>query len=83
VSKPSASERAARRIREIISTHGDYLPASGVDIFAIRDLLTDVRHFCDHANLNFPEALDSSYDVYFEERAGHWDSNLPSTTPAS
>ena len=83
MSEPSAPERASRRIKGIISTHDDYLPASGVDVFAIRDLLTDVRHFCDHANLNFFEALDSSYDVYLEERAGYWDSNLPSTTPPS
>lgn len=78
--KGSCSEQAARRIRELISTHHDYLPASGVDAFAIRDLLTDIRHFCDHVTLSFHETLANSYPVYLEEQRETL--SHPASTPA-
>lgn len=36
--------------------------------FALRDLLTDVRHAADHLGLDMHQALDGSYDVYLEEK---------------
>ena len=36
---------------------------------AVRDLLTDLRHFCDARRIDFYQKLDGSYDVYLEERA--------------
>ena len=35
---------------------------------AVRDLLTDLRHYCQAKRLDFYQALDGSYDVYSEER---------------
>ena len=35
---------------------------------AVRDLLTDLRHYCDVEQLDFYAACDGSYKVYLEER---------------
>lgn len=35
---------------------------------AVRDLLTDIRHYCQAKRLDFYQALDGSYDVYCDER---------------
>ena len=35
---------------------------------AIRDLLTDLRHYCDHHEIAFEDCLDGSLDVYVEEQ---------------
>ena len=35
---------------------------------AIRDLLTDLRHYCDHHEIAFEDCLDGSLDVYMEEQ---------------
>ena len=35
---------------------------------AIRDLLTDIRHYCEAKRLDFYAAVDGSYDVYCDER---------------
>jgi hypothetical protein len=34
---------------------------------AIRDLLTDLRHFCDQREIDFEDCLEGSLDVYLEE----------------
>jgi hypothetical protein len=44
---------------------------------AIRDLLTDIRHYCDAKRLDFHTALDGSYDVYCDER---YDDDFPTAT---
>ena len=44
---------------------------------AIRDLLTDIRHYCDAKGLDFYAALDGSYDVYCDER---YDDDFPDAT---
>ena len=36
--------------------------------FAIRDLLTDLRHFCDQHEIDFDDRLEGSLDVYLEEQ---------------
>src|ERR1022692_4325849 len=36
--------------------------------FAIRDLLTDLRHFCDQHEVDFDVSLEGSLDVYLEEQ---------------
>ena len=35
---------------------------------ALRDLLTDIRHYADSKALDFHAACDGSYQVYLEER---------------
>ena len=35
---------------------------------SVRDVLVDLRHFCDAKRLNFQEKIDGSYQVYLEER---------------
>ena len=35
---------------------------------AIRDLLTDLRHFCDQQEIDFDDSLEGSLDVYLEEQ---------------
>ena len=35
---------------------------------AIRDLLTDLRHYCDHHEIAFEDCLEGSLDVYVEEQ---------------
>jgi len=36
--------------------------------FAIRDLLTDLRHYCDEHEIDFDDRLEGSLDVYLEEQ---------------
>jgi hypothetical protein len=36
--------------------------------FAIRDLLTDLRHYCDQHEIDFDDRLEGSLDVYLEEQ---------------
>jgi len=36
---------------------------------AVRDLLTDIRHFCEKENVNFHAAAKGAYDIYLKERA--------------
>ena len=35
---------------------------------AIRDLLTDLRHFCDQHEMDFDDTLEGSSAVYLEEQ---------------
>lgn len=35
---------------------------------AVRDLLTDIRHYCDAKGLDFHERLKVSREVYLEEK---------------
>lgn len=35
---------------------------------AIRDLLTDLRHYCDQHEIDFEGCLEGSLDVYLEEQ---------------
>ena len=35
---------------------------------AIRDLLTDLRHYCDQHEIDFDDSLEGSLDVYLEEQ---------------
>jgi len=35
---------------------------------AIRDLLTDLRHYCDEHEIDFDDRLEGSLDVYLEEQ---------------
>ena len=35
---------------------------------AVRDLMTDLRHFCEAKGLDFHERADASYQVYLEEK---------------
>ena len=35
---------------------------------AIRDLLTDLRHYCDQHEIGFEDCLELSLDVYLEEQ---------------
>lgn len=44
---------------------------------AIRDLLTDIRHYCEAKGLDFCAALDGSYDVYCDER---YEDDFPTAT---
>jgi len=38
---------------------------------AIRDLLIDLRHYCDAAAIDFYGQLDKSYEPYLKERRGN------------
>ena len=57
---------ATERITKIVTTVEHYRE-SGMDVFMARDLLTDVRHFCDKVGISFQDALAGSYDIYIEE----------------
>jgi len=35
---------------------------------AVRDILTDILHYCDEEAIDFPEILDSATEVYNEEK---------------
>ena len=35
---------------------------------AIRDLLTDLRHYCDQREIDFEDCLEGSLDAYVEEQ---------------
>jgi hypothetical protein len=35
---------------------------------AIRDLLTDLRHYCDEHEIDFDDRLEGSLDVYLDEQ---------------
>jgi hypothetical protein len=41
---------------------------NGTDIKgAVRDLLTDIRHFCDHNQLDFGKLDKAAHEVYLDE----------------
>jgi len=35
---------------------------------AVRDILTDILHYCDEEAINFPEVLEEATEVYNEEK---------------
>ena len=35
---------------------------------AVRDLLTDLRHYCDQHEIDFDDRLEGSLEVYLEEQ---------------
>lgn len=35
---------------------------------AVRAILTDIRHYCDHQGINFYSSMMQSYEVYLEEK---------------
>lgn len=37
---------------------------------AIRDMMTDLRHYCENSKIDFNERLKASYQVYLEEKKG-------------
>jgi hypothetical protein len=61
----SAQKIAAKRLEPIVKT---YEAEGTTKQCALRDLLTDVRHYSDAHDLDFFKALDGSYEVYCEER---------------
>ena len=69
MSKSNTQQRAAaRRTRKLINT---IIEREGTHTAeAVRDLLTDIRHFCDRSSIKFEEVCGASYQVYLEERAG-------------
>lgn len=62
--KAEARRRAFNRIREIWER--EY--RDGDSRTFVKDILTDVRHFCDRRNLDFFQLKEASYDQYLEER---------------
>lgn len=47
----------------------DYMNKDGVNnSSAVRDLLTDVMHFCENQNIDFFEQVQSAIDVFKEEQ---------------
>ena len=61
--KQSSLERALRLALKAWGESQHCDPQSGV-----RDLLVDIRHVCDAEGIDFHQALDTSYQVYVEER---------------
>ena len=64
----SAQKIAAKRLEPIVKT---YEAEGTTKQCALRDLLTDLRHYSDANDLDFFKALDGSYEVYCEERQEH------------
>lgn len=59
-------KNAAKRMRRTISA---VMRRGGADKHnAVRDLLTDVRHYCEAEGVNFYNAAKGAYQVYLEER---------------
>ena len=54
-----------KAIGAYIKTGGGITKAS-----AVRDVLSDLRHYCELNDVDFDEQLDSSLDLYLEEREG-------------
>jgi hypothetical protein len=47
----------------------DYMNKDGINnSSAVRDLLTDVMHFCENQNIDFFERVQSAIDVFKEEQ---------------
>lgn len=40
---------------------------------AVRDVLSDLRHYCELNDVEFDEQLEASLDLYLEEREGAGD----------
>lgn len=55
-----AQSRAALHIKEWAA---DEEPATQV-----KDIITDLRHYCDARGIDFHDAIDSSYRVYLDEK---------------
>lgn len=65
---PTPAQLAAQRIRSLPELVEHYRE-SGDDSCFVRDVLTDLRHFCELEGLDLYRALDASYQVYLEERS--------------
>jgi len=64
--KPTAVTRSMARMKKIVES---YEKEQGTDTSsAVRDLLTDLRHYCDAKGIDMYVLLDGSYQVYLEEK---------------
>ena len=64
----NTSTTATERIRNLSQVVPHYAN-SGEDDCLVRDLLTDLHHFCEQAGLDLYEILDDSRTIYTEEKA--------------
>lgn len=61
------SKLAATRIERILKSEPNYLPESQVDVYAVRDILTDIIHFCNKVGIDFDDRVDAAKEVAFME----------------
>jgi hypothetical protein len=64
-------ENPVERAADIIGRHKqliNYTPFEYPDMEDIASLLCDIRLYCDHAEIDFYEAIKYSYDMYLQEK---------------
>jgi len=64
------SHRQTKTAKQLETLLKRYVEEGTTKQCALRDLLTDLRHFSDAEGLDLFQALDGSYEVYCEERRG-------------
>jgi hypothetical protein len=63
----TAQQAAVARVSDLWASNAHYSESSDHQ-FMIRDLLTDVRHFCEFYGVDVYAAMHASHAVYTEER---------------
>jgi len=67
MTEPTLTQRACERIRGCARAEEHYRESLD-DSCMIRDMLTDIRHFCDTEGVDLFRAIDASYEVYLVEK---------------
>lgn len=87
------TQRAERALGAIASEdYGEgfdlrHEPDAGMSHQAVKDLLGDLRHFCDRTGVDYADADSGAYSMYSEERAldpaGDWPTATTGSAPAT
>jgi hypothetical protein len=67
---PSKTRTNAQRVNGVVRTLNFHSEIKGNDHTALRDLLADLRHYCDYTGLDFAKEDKAAYASYLEELRG-------------
>ena len=78
------NEQRASRVADALQ-YRDYLECRGEEATAVRDLLADLRHYCDLYGIDFAEQDRIAHDNYLAELqdAMEFDLSAPASPPQS
>lgn len=68
MTEPTPAQRGWQRIEGLAAIEKHYQESED-NACMVRDILTDIRHFCEQENIDFYDATESSYQVYLEEKS--------------
>lgn len=67
MTEPTPAQRACERIQALAQSQEHYCESEDAPCM-VRDMLTDIRHFCEQQDVDFYRATHASYQVYLEEK---------------